>query len=101
MRKINNRNEFQMFVDDVRSHARFSPLVSDDVHFGLSQDGDNIDSDTCAYMHDFGVGYIIPRLVFSDDCGGIVTAEEFVEGVEGNYSYPFYIVDIGDNYTWL
>ena len=97
MRKINDMTDYFNFLTDWATFERGRVCA-----FGLSQNGD----DWCGHFsvkwqfYEESKNTYVPR-VFIDADGETLTAEQFLEGVEGNCSYPFYVVDTGANYTWI
>ena len=90
MYRIKNKADWREFSSDVNRRAN----ADEALRFGLSQNGDDVD------------GYFDTMNGYSGDLyfnGGArwQTPAEFIDGVEGNYSYPFYVVDTGSNYSWL
>ncbi len=97
MRKINDMSDYFNFMADWATFERGRVCA-----FGLSQNGDDWDGHFSVkwQFYEESKNTYAPR-VFIDADGETLTAEQFLEGVEGNYSYPFYIVDTGANYKWL
>ena len=95
MRKIENINDLHKFIDDIKSNSPENATV----YFGVSKDGDNVDGWFSSLHNDDGAVFRDAAIYSNVDTTQITA--EFIDGLETNYTYPFYIVDTGANYTWL
>ena len=91
MRKIENRNDLHRFIEDIKSNIHKNTTV----YFGVS------DSDGWfSSLHNYD-GAVFRDAEFYSNVDITQTAAEFIDDLEANYAYPFYIVGTGANYTWL
>ena len=95
MRKIEDRADWIEFTFDAEDN------INGACRFGLSQNGDDIEGVFDYETYSEADGYDDPVSVCRDVNGVYKTTREFIEGVEGNYSYPFYVCDMGANCEWL
>ena len=94
MRKIENRNDLHRFIEDIKSNSPKNTTV----YFGVS-DGDDVDGWFSSLHNDDGA--VFRDAAFYSNVDITKTVAEFIDDLEANYAYPFYIVDTDAHYDWL
>lgn len=89
MRKIENRDDWNDFIDDCREYT------SRTSYFGLSQTGKGI---ACVFSTQDIAAELCGYCIYKE---GTPKPRDFIEKIEDCYVYPFYICEVGDDYPWL
>ena len=91
MRKIENRDDWNDFIDDCREYTSDRKPS----YFGLSQTGEGI---ACVFSTQNIAAELCGFCIYKENDG---KPRDFIEKIEDSYVYPFYICEVGDDYPWL